>query len=578
MKTPTIQLVPLRNAISSDNFTTLDLIVRIVPPPSEIALERPQLNLGLVIDRSGSMQGQKIEYARQAACYAVQQLLPSDRLSVTIYDDQIDVLVPSTLIEDKNQIIRRIQSITPRNSTNLHGGWLEGGTQVSRYLQPSQLNRVILLSDGLANVGQTNPDLIASDVRGLSQHGVSTTTMGIGDDYNEDLMTAMANSGDGSYYYITSPAQLSEIFNTELLGIMATVGEKVSLGIELASGVMLVDVFNHLDQTNTGRYKLPNLIIGNPVEVGIRLKIPPMTQESPLCQFRLAWNVSDQRERQSIRESLQLPVVSSAQLTDFPVNEEVTQLIALLLSARAKEEVVRNLDRQDYTAAKASLSLARQQVASAPSSATMSQESKDLDFLEEQLDSGDYKRMRKEASYQSHLQYYSRSHQRPMSIDLSGLKWIKNVTDPRPEVKWAYHSDAMTQYPDIFHADWSQKTFGLNWPNGGEENAKKTQAGDLILLKQNNCITHLVQFIDNHVNIDSRNSDYTPYRMVKIIWITPNWNNPPNVKTIFQCDLELSGGNVANLENFKVFQEYWNQGRGGLTDFQEHIRQVLKLN
>src|SRR4028118_1474866 len=105
-----IQLIPLRAAVCSERSTTLDVLVRITPPAPEKTIERPQLNLGLVIDRSGSMGGKKIEYARQAASYAIEQLLPSDRVSITIYDYQIETLVPSTLANHKSHLLQQIRS------------------------------------------------------------------------------------------------------------------------------------------------------------------------------------------------------------------------------------------------------------------------------------------------------------------------------------------------------------------------------------------------------------------------------------------------------------------------------------
>ena len=403
MNPPQIELLPLRPVVSSDRPSTLDLLVRIVPPAVDTHLNRPALNLGFVIDRSGSMDSQrKIEFARQAAVYAVQQLLVSDRISVTIFDNQVKTLIPSTPAVEKSDIIRKIESIQPRGSTALHAGWLEGGVQVSQYLNPEHINRVILLSDGLANVGETNPDVIASDVHGLARRGVSTSTMGVGNDYGEDLLEAIARSGDGNYYYIESPQQLPNIFQTELQGLIATIGHTVSLGIEPQSGVEVVDVFNDLDKNLYGRYQLSNLVLGNSIEVVLRLKVPAITQATNFCSFRLAWNDPNQERRQVQRVTLQLPVVPFAQLEEFPLNPEVQQQVARLMAARAKAEAVRNMDRGDLAAAGTSLETARFYSLAAPKSAQMAMELDNLASLDADLAAGNVKRARKQATHQNY--------------------------------------------------------------------------------------------------------------------------------------------------------------------------------
>ncbi|BAQ66607.1 VWA domain-containing protein [Geminocystis sp. NIES-3709] len=406
---PQVQFICLRDAISSDSVTNLDVIVRITVPEIPTNRQRPTLNLGLVIDRSGSMGGDKIKYARQAAIYAVQQLSESDRISVTIYDDQVEVIIPSQKATDKQNIINRINSITPRNMTALYDGWLEGATQVSKYLQPEHLNRVILLSDGLANVGETNPDVIGNDVNGLSKRGVSTTTMGIGDDFNEDLMQGMALSGDGNYYFIQNPDQLPSIFNTELQGIMATIGQKVSLGIKSFSPVELVDVFNDLEKTEYGRYKLPNLMAGNQVDVVLRLKVPPMSESAPLIKFRLAYDDSETQSRKVSNHQLQLPVVNSAQLNNYPFNEEVKAKVAQLMASRAKEEAVRSLDRGDIRGTRERLQEAKEEMmASGVAFDFIAPQMAEMDDLLVDLERGESKSMRKKAQYQNYNQRRSR--------------------------------------------------------------------------------------------------------------------------------------------------------------------------
>lgn len=403
MQVPQVEFIPLRTAVAFDQPTTLDVLVKINPPPLEADLNRPPLNLGLVIDRSGSMAGQKMEFARQAACYAIQQLLPTD------LDDRVESLVPSTLASNKAQIIRQIQETHSRGSTALQAGWVEGGLQVSQYLSREHLNRVMLLSDGLANVGETNPDVISHHVHGLAQRGVSTTTLGIGDDYDEDLLEAMARSGDGNFYHIESPQQLPQVFHAELLGLMATIGQTVSLGIEPQNQVVVADVLNDLDQTTYGRWKLPNLVMGNPLSLVVRLKVPPLAQPADLCRFRLAWDVPEQTQRQVLKSTLTLPTVSAAQLADFPLNTEVQEQVVVLMAARARKEAVQQIDRGNFDTAQLSLQNARAAVMSMPASPLMQAEAESLQDLEHSLKAGEIKLSRKRAVVERYNRSRSRS-------------------------------------------------------------------------------------------------------------------------------------------------------------------------
>ena len=407
---PTVTFIPLRDAVASDSVTNLDVIVRITTPEIKTTKPRLPLNLGLVIDRSGSMQGKKIEYARKAACYAVEQLSSTDRISITIYDDNVDVIVPSTLATNKQYILQKIKQIKPGDMTALHDGWLEGSTQVSQYLQPEQLNRVILLSDGLANVGETNPDVIGSNVHGLSKHGVSTTTMGVGDDFNEDLMEAISRSGDGNYYYIQKSEQLEGIFANELQGIMATIGLKVSLGIKTMAHVTLVDVFNDLEKTEFCNYKLLNLIAGNSIDIVLRLKISPLSESLPLADFRLAYDNPETKSRKVSHYSLQLPVVNSSQLSKFPFNNEVREKVTQLMASRAREEAVRNLDSGDIDGTSANLQRFKEEILTSgiPMSPSIEQEIEELDGLMNEVQAGKHKTMRKNANYQSYQKRMNR--------------------------------------------------------------------------------------------------------------------------------------------------------------------------
>ncbi|RPJ87634.1 MAG: VWA domain-containing protein [Acidobacteria bacterium] len=401
MKEPNIELIPLRTAVARDRQTTLDLLVRITAPQPEKLPERPALNLALVIDRSGSMGGEKLEFARKAACYAVDQLLPGDRVAVTIFDNDVSTIVPAQLAKDRESIKRAIRQVHAGGSTALHSGWVEGAMQVSQVLDPTRLNRVILLSDGLANVGETNPDRIGSDVKGLSQRGISTTTMGIGDDYDESLLEAMARSGDGNFYHIQSPDQLPVFFAAELRGLLATCGSKVSLGIEPGPDVVISDILNDLDKTEYGRLKLSNLVMGSSVPIAVRLCIPPQAQERDLCSFRLAWDSPEDRKRHKVHAVLRLPVIGSTELDLLPADSGVEQQFALLLAARAKQEAIRAIDRNDMAAASGFVIEACRMVSAMPASPEMLDERLALEDLQHDLQSHKAGTARKKATFQN---------------------------------------------------------------------------------------------------------------------------------------------------------------------------------
>ncbi len=369
MSQPIVSILPIHAAIAAGRSVTLDILITIEPPVVEQTSDRPPLNLGFVLDRSGSMSGSKIDYARKAVAYAVEQLLPSDRLSLTLFDTHVQTAIPSTLATDKRRLLDTIQRIQTGSSTALHAGWVNGGMQVSQYLNSEHLNRVILLSDGLANVGETSPDAIANDVHGLMQRGVTTTALGIGADYDEGLLEAMARSGDGNFFHIDSPDQLPNIFETELQGLVGTLGQAVTLSLTPLTGATVRDVLNDLEKTPDGALKLPNLTVGNPIKVVLRLQIPALSVGANVLQVKLQWQAPDAAAAQTLESELHLTVVNPEQMSDFPANPEVQAQVALLMAARARQEAVHLANTGDHLGAAVRLRRSQEELCSIPLSA-----------------------------------------------------------------------------------------------------------------------------------------------------------------------------------------------------------------
>jgi Ca-activated chloride channel family protein len=350
----------------------------------------------------------KITFAREAAAFAVRELLPTDRVSVTIFDERIETIFANAPVTDREAVVRLIKQVQPRGSTALHGGWQEGGRQVKGHRQSEGLNRVLLLSDGMANVGESRPDVIGNDVHKLAREGVSTSTLGVGDDYNEDLLEAMARSGDGNYYYVESPAQLPHIFRTELQGLTATLGVDVSLRLEPRAGVTVADVLNEFGKTPDGRLKLPNLVGGCPLYVLVRLNVDAFTGERDLLRFRLDWHAPKDDIRQSATAGLVLPAVPGGVWEGLAENAEVVEQAVLLASARRKKEAARAAERGEYAQSRAMLSANRAMLGAAPASPMVAAELADQDVLDDDFDNEDMAKFQKKAKHQAYRRHTSK--------------------------------------------------------------------------------------------------------------------------------------------------------------------------
>src|SRR6266511_313727 len=190
----------------------VNAMLELTAPAAPASGERPPLSLALVIDRSGSMAGRKLEVARECAAFLVRRLGPADRLAVVAYDDQVTLVAPLATL-DRPALLAAIAAIRPGNSTNLSGGWLKGMEQLQRAGDGPR--KVLLLSDGLANVGITDRGELASLARNAAAAGVGTTTIGFGDGFDEDLMTGMADAGGGRAYHAPTAEQAPGIFAEE---------------------------------------------------------------------------------------------------------------------------------------------------------------------------------------------------------------------------------------------------------------------------------------------------------------------------------------------------------------------------
>ena len=198
---------------------------------------RAPINLAIVLDRSGSMAGDRLAKAKEAAAMLVRRLRPSDTVSVVMYDHNVNVLAPATRDWSRAELLAQIARIEAGGNTALFAGVSKGAAEVRKFLNRSHVNRVILLSDGKANVGPSSPDDLAQLGASLIKQGISVSTVGLGDSYNEDLMVALARASDGNHDYARTANDLARIFDLELRDLSDVVAREARIRIRCGRGV-----------------------------------------------------------------------------------------------------------------------------------------------------------------------------------------------------------------------------------------------------------------------------------------------------------------------------------------------------
>ena len=351
MTNPAIDIRTDRRYIRANGKSTRFILASLTAPAAPARATRAPVNLSIVLDRSGSMSGAKLDTAKRAVTEAMTHLQSTDRFSVIVYDDQVDVVIESTAAteEAKQAALRRLWEIEARGSTDLGGGWLRGCEQIAGHLMEQGVNRCLLLTDGLANVGMTDPAELATHAAELRARGVSTTTFGVGNDFDERLLANLADAGGGHFYYISDVAQIRDAITSEVGETLEVVARDVSLEVLARDEIEVEPITPHKVARRGGRsvVLLSDLVSEQVVQVVLRLTFPygtvghdagailSVTDRDGVFgesdQVRLSWDYAD-----------------SPTNDHQPRDRQVDRVVARMFAARATQEAVRLNREGDY--------------------------------------------------------------------------------------------------------------------------------------------------------------------------------------------------------------------------------------
>jgi Ca-activated chloride channel homolog len=303
---------------------------------------RRNLNLSLVIDRSGSMAGSALHHALKAAESVVDQLEPSDTLSVVVYDDAVDTVIPPQSVQDKAVLKAAVSRVRAGGITNLSGGWLQGCEYVKAQLDPQKINRVLLLTDGHANMGIRDPQVLTATSGQKAEAGITTTTLGFGQGFNEDLLIGMARAASGNFYFIQSIDEATEVFGIELDSLRAVVGQNLTVTLELAAGVSLIDTLSlaKVSQTAAGTVlALGELYEGEDKLLGLSLEVPAaQIGDLPIMRLHYSADVVQNNLIQSISGTVEVVAqIGTVEAAAMAASSGITLELSRLTIAKAKE-------------------------------------------------------------------------------------------------------------------------------------------------------------------------------------------------------------------------------------------------
>ena len=334
-----------RPVVRSDVPSDIDIVVNLMTSRGlEGQPAKRPINLCLVIDRSGSMAGDKLEQAKSACIDIFRSLTPDDHFTVLAFDNEVvSVVNPQTAAAEVED---RICALVSGGSTNLSKGWYLGLLELQTYGTPKHINRIILLSDGMATDGEQKPAVLGQEsARAWDELGITTSTIGIGRGFQEDILAVLASKSGGRSWYIGNQV-IADIIREEFSGALSVMIERPGVQLDLPQGLVVQQDFNDLDKTG-GSYRLRPIKANDAFAFALRLRSDPAALPQ---EFGIAASLFDGvHQVTTARVEVRLGTVQ--EYADSVEDPAVAMVVSKYLAAKADEQIVGELDAENVTTA-----------------------------------------------------------------------------------------------------------------------------------------------------------------------------------------------------------------------------------
>ena len=365
-----VQIIPSREATIANGPAREQFLLEIqapyepgLPGVSVGGGQRTPLNLCLVIDRSGSMEGMPLEYAKQACSYVVDLLSPNDVLSIVVFDETVEVLMHPQRVTDRQAVKNGIAQIAPGYTTNLYDGMVLAAQQLTTQNESGRATRMVILTDGEPTAGIKDFASLVQHAGDIKGKGMSCTFLGFGAEYNEELLAAMAKKAGGNYYYIPEPQLIPEVFRTELEKLMSVATMNLDLDLKFARWVNLRGATGHTVTPGEREVHLDlaDLERGTTMQVVIDLEF----QNHPLGHYRVGGGRLSYTSLNGSQEVVPVDLIMefTADQARYSVaaNPVVSAAAQISAASRTVERTILGLKTQQITTAAALADLQKTQ-------------------------------------------------------------------------------------------------------------------------------------------------------------------------------------------------------------------------
>ncbi len=330
-----------REAVLQIGFTTSEV--------SERTDLRP-LNLALVIDKSGSMaEDDKMPRVKESLRTLIAKLRPDDIVSIVVFDTEAAVLFPASRIGDSTEVRRAIDCIEPAGSTNLHGGLVLGYREALKNFRKDATNRVILLTDGIANVGTVEPSKIAAESSEFNGQGLDLSTIGVGLNLNNELLRTLARSGRGLYHFVSDYKDIEKVFVNEVQSLISQVAKKVEVSVDYDPNLQVEKIYGYAPRVHAGGFTIALDDMNNGLTQVVMTRFSARNPLKSASTVKVRLSYFDVQRRKTVEETQEIKLVPSEQkYCDLLADTEVKKNYTIAELAQSLFDMTEAARRQNY--------------------------------------------------------------------------------------------------------------------------------------------------------------------------------------------------------------------------------------